>query len=102
MEKPTEVFRQTECGMYEVSNYSNIRTTPYKFFKGKKLVESKNEIISIADVSANKKQAITLINGWGYCSTHLKKKVNKVFSEHQRFEVREYKEYLIRLGSKKN
>ena len=58
MKKPTEVFKQTECGLYEVSNYSNIRTTPYKFFKGKKLVESKNEIISIADVSASKREAI--------------------------------------------
>ena len=99
MKKPTEVFKQTECGMYEVSNYSNIRTTPYKFFKGKKLVESKNEIISIADVSASKREAIILINGWGYCSIHLKKKVNKAFSEYERFEVREYQEYLNKLGS---
>ncbi|MDB4127201.1 hypothetical protein N9562_00310 [Flavobacteriaceae bacterium] len=102
MEKPTEVFRQTECGMYEVSNYSNIRTTPYRFFKGKKLIESKNEPILIADVSASKREAIILINGWGYSTIHLKKKVNKVFSEYERFEVREYREYLDRIGSNKN
>ena len=77
-----EVFRKTECGMYEISNYYNIRTAPYKFYKGTELVTSKNKIIPITDTRKLKERTATILHaGFGFSPTRIYKQASKVFTD---------------------
>ena len=96
MTKPIEIYKPLECGMYEVSNYYNIRTTPYKFFKGKKLITSENKAIPLPDITLSRRCVTMLQTGWGYNNVGMKKRVSKLFTEFERFEVKEYLEYLAK------
>ena len=77
-----EVFRKTECGMYEISNYYNIRTAPYKFYKGSELVTSKNKIIPMSDDRKIKERNVTILHpGFGFSPTRILKQARKVFTD---------------------
>lgn len=79
-----EIFRNTECGLYQVSNHYNIKTAPYKFYKGTELIESKNEIIPIADDRKIKERNVTILHtGFGYSPTKIAKRVREVFTNEE-------------------
>jgi len=77
-----EIFRETECGMYEISNYYNIRTTSYRFYKGTELIQSQNKPITITDTRKLKERSVTILHaGFGFSPTRIYKKASKVFTD---------------------
>ena len=83
-ERKTEVFRKTKCGLYEVSNYYNIRTTPYYFYKGGKLTQSNNKIVTITDDRKIREKTVTILHpGFGFAATKIYKRVRELFTSEE-------------------
>jgi len=102
MNKPAEIYRTTLCGNYQISNYCNLKTTPYKFFKEKNLIESKNLPIRIADNSKkSSRRAMMLSGGYGLSNNKIKKRASEVFTEEEMMEVTIYERYLLDLADER-
>ena len=102
MNKTKEVYRTTLCGNYEISNYCNLKTTPYKFFKGKNLIESNNLPIKIAaNGKKSSRKAMMLSGEYGLSNNKIKKRANDVFTEEEMMEVTIYERYLLGLADER-
>jgi len=96
MNKPKEIWRTTECEQYEISNYLNLRTLPYKLYRGTKLTSIPSRDIPVRISKKGAKQGMMSISAMkGFVNTNLLPKAKKVFSSAEIEEIESYNKHLI-------
>ena len=96
MNKPKEIWKITECQQYEISNYLNLRTLPYKLFRGTKLTSIPSRDIPVRVSKKGEKQGMVAIAAMkGFRNTNLLPMVKKLFSSAEIEEIESYNKHLL-------
>ena len=94
MNKPKEIYRTTECEQYEISNYLNLRTLPYRLYRGTNLTYIPSREIPVRVSNEGAIQGMMSISSMkGFKNTHLLPVAKRVFNSKEIREVEAYKEF---------